>query len=48
MIVGVVPGAARDLGDHWQADILQAMQAFMLGSTGFVGWTVCAVMAAPC
>ena len=29
-----------------QPDILQAMQAFMLGSTGFVGWTACAVMAA--
>ena len=25
---------------------MQAMQAFMLGSTGFVGWTACALMAA--
>jgi iron complex transport system permease protein len=26
--------------------VMQAMQAFMLGSTGFVGWTACALMAA--
>jgi len=26
-------------------DSLQAMQAFMLGSTAFVGWTACALMA---
>ena len=27
-------------------DSLQAMQAFMLGSTSFVGWTACALMVA--
>ena len=46
VIVGVVLGAAKDLLVLAVPDILQAMQAFMLGSTGFVGWTACAVMAA--
>ena len=45
VIVGVVLGAAKDLVTLASPDILQAMQAFMLGSTGFVGWTACAVMA---
>ena len=45
VIVGVVLGAARDLVTLADPDILQAMQAFMLGSTGFVGWTSCAIMA---
>lgn len=46
VIVGVVLGAARDLVTLAVPDILQAMQAFMLGSTGFVGWASCAVMVA--
>ena len=46
VIVGVVLGAAKDLVTLAVPDILQAMQAFMLGSTGFVGWAACAVMAA--
>jgi iron complex transport system permease protein len=46
VIVGVVLGAARDLVTLAVPDILQAMQAFMLGSTGFVGWASCAVMLA--
>lgn len=46
VIVGVVLGAAKDLVTIAVPDTLQAMQAFMLGSTGFVGWTACAVMAA--
>ena len=46
VIVGVVLGAAQDLVTLAAPDILQAMQAFMLGSTGFVGWPACAVMAA--
>ena len=45
VIVGVVLGAAKDLVTLSSPDTLQAMQAFMLGSTGFVGWTACAVMA---
>ncbi len=51
VIVGVVLGAVKDLITIAVPDILQAMQAFMLGSTGFVGWTACGVMAAtllPC
>jgi iron complex transport system permease protein len=45
VIVGVVLGATRDLVTLAVPDILQAMQAFVLGSTGFVGWTSCGVMA---
>jgi len=44
VIVGVVLGAARDLLTTAAPDTLQAMQGFMLGSTGFVGWTACGVM----
>jgi iron complex transport system permease protein len=46
VIVGVVLGAARDLVTLAAPDILQAMQAFTLGSTGFIGWASCALMAA--
>lgn len=46
VIVGVVLGAARDLVTVASPDTLQAMQGFMLGSTGFVGWAACGVMAA--
>ncbi len=46
VIVGVVLGAARDLVTIASPDTLQAMQGFMLGSTGFVGWAACGVMAA--
>jgi iron complex transport system permease protein len=45
VIVGVVLGAARDLVTLGVPEVLQGMQAFMLGSTGFVGWGACAVMA---
>jgi iron complex transport system permease protein len=45
VIVGVVLGAARDLVSIAAPDILQAMQGFTLGSTGFVGWPACGVMA---
>lgn len=45
VIVGVVLGAIKDLITIASADILQAMQGFMLGSTGLVGWSACAVMA---
>ncbi|CAN7264044.1 FecCD family ABC transporter permease [Variovorax paradoxus] len=46
VIVGVVLGAAKDLITIASADILQAIQGFILGSTGLVGWSACAVMAA--
>jgi iron complex transport system permease protein len=41
VVVGVVLGAMTHLVLLWSPDSLQAMQAFMLGSTGFVGWTAC-------
>ncbi|MDP3137640.1 MAG: iron ABC transporter permease [Burkholderiaceae bacterium] len=46
VIVGVVLSAIKDLITIAMPDIMQAMQAFMLGSTGFVGWAACGVMAA--
>jgi iron complex transport system permease protein len=45
VIVGVVLGAMSSLVMLMVPDVMQAMQAFMLGSTGFVGWTSCALMA---
>ena len=45
VVVGVVLGAATQLVLLWSPDSLQAMQAFMLGSTAFVGWTACVMMA---
>ena len=45
VIVGVVLGAVKDLITIASADILQALQGFMLGSTGLVGWSACGVMA---
>lgn len=46
VIVGVVLGAMTSLLLLLTPEIMQAMQSFMLGSTGFVGWTACAIMAA--
>jgi len=46
VIVGVVLGALKDLITIASADVLQAITAFMLGSTGLVGWSAGAVMAA--
>ena len=45
VIVGVVLGAFTSLILLMSPDSLQAMQAFLLGSTGFVGWTSCLLMA---
>lgn len=39
VIVGVVLGALTSLVMLMSPDVMQSMQAFMLGSTGFVGWT---------
>ncbi len=44
VVVGVVLGALSSLLLLFSPDSLQAMQAFMLGSTGFVGWTAWALM----
>lgn len=46
VIVGVVLGAMTSLVLLFSPDSLQAMQAFMLGTTGFVGWTAFGLMAA--
>ena len=46
VVVGVVLGAVSSLLLLINPDIMQAMQSFMLGSTAFVDWTACAVMAA--
>ena len=46
VIVGVVLGAVKELVTIARPDILQAMQAFTLGSTGFIGWSAAGLMAA--
>ena len=46
VIVGVVLGAITSLVLLLTPEIMQAMQSFMLGNTGLVGWTACAIMAA--
>ena len=45
VIVGVVLGALKDLITIHSADLLQALQGFVLGSTAFVGWAGCGLMA---
>jgi iron complex transport system permease protein len=45
VIVAVVLGALSSLVLLFSPDSLQAMQAFMLGSTGFLGWSACGLMA---
>ena len=45
VVVGVVLGACTSLVLLFSPDIMQAMQAFMLGTTAFVGWAACGVMA---
>ncbi len=44
VVVGVVFGAITSLITLMTPDILQSMQAFMLGSTGFIGWSACMIM----
>jgi iron complex transport system permease protein len=45
VVVGVVLGAMGSLVLMLSPELMQAMQAFMLGSTSFVGWPACTVMA---
>ena len=45
VIVGVVLGAISSLIMLMRPEVMQTMQAFILGSTGFVGWSACALMA---
>lgn len=46
VVVGVVLGSGSALLTLMNPDTLRAMQAFMLGSTGFIGWSAVQVMAA--
>ncbi len=51
VVVGVVLGALGSLTMQLAPEVMQTLQAFILGSTGFVGWGACALMAAvllPC
>jgi iron complex transport system permease protein len=45
VVVGVVLGAFTSLISQARPEILQTMQGFMLGSTAFLGWTACGLMA---
>lgn len=45
VVVGVVLGALTSLISLLQPQVLQAMQGFMWGSTAFVGWPSCLLMA---
>ena len=45
VVAGYALGACKDLITLAAPDILQAMQLFMLGSSAFVGWAGCALMA---
>ena len=44
MIVGVVLGALSSLVAIMQPEVMQNMQAFLLGSTSFIAWSSCALM----
>jgi iron complex transport system permease protein len=46
VVVGVVLGALSSLVLMRAPEVMQAMQAFMLGSTSFVGWSASVLMAA--
>lgn len=46
VIVGVVLGACKDLVTLASPEVLQGMQAFTLGNTGFIGWDACVLMLA--
>ena len=45
VVVGVVLAAVSDLVTMAAPDVLRGKQAFLLGSTGFLGWTSCALLA---
>ena len=45
VVVGVVLAAVSDLVTSVAPEALRGKQAFMLGSTGFLGWSSCAVLA---
>jgi iron complex transport system permease protein len=45
VIVGVVLGACASLAMLMVPEVMQSMQAFMMGSTAFIGWAACALLA---
>jgi iron complex transport system permease protein len=45
VVVGVLLGAVSDLVTNAAPDALRGKQAFLLGSTGFLGWGSCGLMA---
>lgn len=45
VIVGMVFGAFSALVMFWVPDIMRAMQAFLLGTTGFLGWSSVGLLA---
>ena len=46
VVVGVMLGAVSDLVTSAAPDALRGKQAFLLGSTGFLGWSSCAALGA--
>ena len=46
VVVGMVFGACSALLMFWVPDIMRAMQAFLLGTTGFLGWPSVALLGA--
>ena len=46
VVVGMVFGAFAALVMFWVPDIMRSMQAFLLGTTGFLGWSSVALLAA--
>ncbi|WP_374668698.1 FecCD family ABC transporter permease [Ramlibacter sp.] len=44
VIVGMVFGALSALVMFWVPEVMRAMQAFMLGTTGFLGWPAVALL----
>lgn len=45
VVVGMVFGAVAGLVMFWVPDIMRAMQAFLLGTTGFLGWASVGLLA---
>jgi iron complex transport system permease protein len=48
VVVGVVLGALGQLVMMVRPEVMLALQAFLLGTTSFVGWTSCLLMGAVC
>ncbi len=45
VVVGVLLGGLSDMVTNFAPDALRGKQAFLLGSTGFLGWSSCVLMA---